>query len=345
MNIHEYEFPRASKALSRRLNRIWLKRHFNNDKNGSHLEEYERLRQEFVEMTQDSFKRLSLEPIVVDATIKTKDLKRLIAKNLPLVVRDFANQWRAVEEWDFNFFIEHYGEIEIPLFNNIQEMVSADYDLRIDKFGSILEAINRGEKEEYPRFLNLINEYPKLQEAVDLNTLKKLRTSPSYIYFFQLFIGYEGSRSKMHSAIDHNFFVQIYGEKQWIIYPCCYNHYLMANIDRAPYFTSDFDFFQQSDHQYQCMQEMPYYEVTLRPGDMLFNPAFFWHDVINLNPSIGLGFRWFNPIDIVKLDLTKTLLTVCAFNPPFWKTRPYRKNGLQYYVDQAKLRARNRSAK
>ena len=33
---------------------------------------------------------------------------------------------------------------------------------------------------------------------------------------------------------------------------------------------------------------LDHYDVTLEPGDVLFNPPFMWHDVINRTPSIAV---------------------------------------------------------
>jgi hypothetical protein len=39
---------------------------------------------------------------------------------------------------------------------------------------------------------------------------------------------------------------------------------------------------------------MDYYETVLEPGDILYSPPYYWHDVINLERSIGLSCRWFS---------------------------------------------------
>jgi hypothetical protein len=110
-----------------------------------------------------------------------------------------------------------------------------------------------------------MNEFPALRKDIDKPRLVKLRKSFSFQQFFQLFIGYQNSRSKMHSGPDHNGFVQIYGEKRWILYPPNFNHYLSTNIDRTPYFTSDFDFYKQDAAYFDCMKSLPYYDFVLYP--------------------------------------------------------------------------------
>ena len=34
--------------------------------------------------------------------------------------------------------------------------------------------------------------------------------------------------------------------------------------------------------------------VILEPGDVLYNPPFFWHQARSIDTNIGVGFRWFS---------------------------------------------------
>lgn len=60
---------------------------------------------------------------------------------------------------------------------------------------------------------------------------------------------------------------------------------------------------------------MPYYDFTLEAGDIFFNPPCWWHHVMNETMSIGIGFRWFEPITSLKASGMQTLLTLLATNP------------------------------
>ena len=40
--------------------------------------------------------------------------------------------------------------------------------------------------------------------------------------------------------------------------------------------------------------------------------------ITNKTNSIGVGFRWFNLKDSLKMSLTQTLLTIFSTNPPIW---------------------------
>ena len=47
------------------------------------------------------------------------------------------------------------------------------------------------------------------------------------------------------------------------------------------------------DWYFPLYQYCPKYEFILEPGDILFNPTWFWHEVDNLkNETIAVAIRW-----------------------------------------------------
>ena len=68
-------------------------------------------------------------------------------------------------------------------------------------------------------------------------------------------------------------------------------------------------------------QHLPVYDSVLEPGDVLFNPAFFWHQVHNLSDSIGVGYRWTDMKQAMRVSKTQTIITMTATNPSVWSLR------------------------
>ena len=73
------------------------------------------------------------------------------------------------------------------------------------------------------------------------------------------------------------------------------------------------------------------WRVVLEPGDILYNPPFFWHEVHNLDTTVGFGYRWFSFNEIIKSSLIKFILTITATNPSIRKAKKLEENFAKVY--------------
>lgn len=108
-----------------------------------------------------------------------------------------------------------------------------------------------------------------------------------------LWLGPEGVVTPLHHDLTNNLFVQVYGKKRFYLASALqadaiYNHhhvYSSATL-RAP------DLEARPE-----MARVQVYEVDLEPGDVLYLPVGWWHEVVGLSDSISLtftAFRWPN---------------------------------------------------
>ena len=131
---------------------------------------------------------------------------------------------------------------------------------------------------------------------------------------FQVFIGGKGSKTSLHCATENNLFTQVFGEKHWYLYPPKNDFFLNPPITKSPYFYSNFNPEKPDYNKFPAARFLTTFECVLRPGDILFNPPLWWHQVKNLNHSIGVGFRWFSPVNSIKASFTETLMTLLLLN-------------------------------
>ena len=59
--------------------------------------------------------------------------------------------------------------------------------------------------------------------------------------------------------------------------------------------------------------------VELEPGDILYNPPYWWHAVKNHSDSIGVGYRWLAPFQSLRTSPIYFNLDLTVTNPPIWK--------------------------
>jgi hypothetical protein len=118
---------------------------------------------------------------------------------------------------------------------------------------------------------------------------------PKTAAFSQLFIGKYGTGTPIHNAQSYNLFYMIDGSKKWyfidpadqcLAYPF-YHNGVPAAFSFCPY-PDEYEKETFPLHPY-C----PYYTATLQPGDILFNPPWWWHAIRNLTEeSVAVATRW-----------------------------------------------------
>jgi len=252
--------------------------------------------------------------------ISDYDLKKhYISRGIPVVMEGRAKDWPCVKKWSPDWLMENYCEDNVSLFDaSTQNMTNVNYNVEETTLKDVLQAMKEGDSSKYSRFNRLLYDHPALVEDFDWKWLYKMRNTISSGKTFQVFIGGKDTRTTLHAASEHNLFTQVFGTKHWFLYPPEYDIVFDPPITRTPYFHSEFDPERPDLNAFPNSKYLQTWECELKAGDVLFNPPSWWHQVTNINDSIGVGFRWFSPVDSFKLSFMQTLLTIFSVNPPIW---------------------------
>ena len=199
----------------------------------------------------------------------------------PVVLRGFASDTEAGRTWTFDGLLERFGQEQVLLTTP-----------ELDGEPGRLDAVE-SEKVYLHNSEVLFRRYPELVDALSLDALAGYSDMrPTYL---QLFLGREGTGTPFHAAANWNWFFNIEGRKSWafvdprhgyLLYP----HNAMgqaAAFALCPYADEyDEDFF-------PAFSYCPIFRVTLEPGDVLFNPPWWWHSVKNESAkTVGVASRW-----------------------------------------------------
>lgn len=259
-------------------------------------------------------------PIDVVDSLSLADFRtRYQRKSMPVVIRGAAKDWVCCRTWSPEMFAERYGDDPVTLLSmSVEQMGHAKFKPLGDTIPlrELIKRLRNGEKDFYWRFSPLMHNHPELQQDFDGDWLKTFREGNSMVSLFQLFMGAGGTNTALHNAPASNLFVQVYGQKHWLIYPPEYNAVFHPPLRRAPYFFSHVNPEYPDEQRFPGFSHLDGYEVTLNPGDVMYIPPYAWHYVTNPTDSIGVGYRWFAPRAALNACLTQTLLTACASNPP-----------------------------
>ena len=274
----------------------------------------ESLRRQLAEVLASQPRDVRLPVPEVEFTNHAEFLRRYRPPCLPVVFRGLARDWQACREWSLDYFGEHYGStpavmVEQPGLAGPNEVGRFE----VTTVGRIVDDIRAG-LTTYLRFSPLMAENPELLEAFDVEWLRAFRPRLSLREAPQFFLGPASTYTPLHCALTVNLFVQVSGRKRWILYPAKQQALVEPVCDRRPYFHSSFHP-ERSAPGFDLAPFATAYEVTLEPGDVLYNPPLVWHTVENLTPTISVGYRFYDLRQGWRSSWLMTLLTFLAPRP------------------------------
>ena len=124
--------------------------------------------------------------------------------------------------------------------------------------------------------------HPELLDSLDLEKIKYYSGEDikNEVHITNLFIGGKDTGSSLHCALTGNFFYNIKGQKLWYLIHPKYTKLLKPLLSRTGLFSvSQLAICVHAKKG--AVLNIPRYEMLLDEGDMLFNPPWYWHAVIN----------------------------------------------------------------
>jgi len=250
--------------------------------------------------------------------------KNYIDKGIPVVAKGAALEWDCCKNWSLDYFSKLYGEKEVTIVGND----TGENSFEVIKLKDVINNLN-SETKKYLRFYPFLTQHPEHVNDFDLNWLRKAKGRWKTWEKFQMFIGGEKSGTPMHNAMASNLFIQVFGSKDWILYPPEVSMIVDPspgkNFHRSAPFKSEdgpFDPFKSEfDPPYHLYENVDAFRVLLEPGDILYNPPHYWHAIQNPTDSIGIGYRWLSTSQSFKTAPFYTILDILAapFNKHIYK--------------------------
>ncbi len=276
------------------------------------------------------FARLRERPAVVTPIERVRDLsaadffERYLEPSVPVILEGAAGKWPCRDNWSLEFFGETYGDtgaVVLPEartttgFSGTREEESvraADFATFIGEMGE--------RKGPYIRFSTIIEDRPELAEQLDMDWTRRRFGRLPIGHRIYTFLGGPSSRTRLHCDMPPNLFVQVDGRKHWILYPPEYRVVIDPLLERSALsYTTNLDVREPFVAGDCISHHLDRYEGELEPGDVLFNPAYFWHDVLNLSETVAVSFRWVSPGIHFRAPWVPQLLDLFSTNPPVWR--------------------------
>jgi len=233
----------------------------------------------------------------VDAIDRRTFFGAFVAKRTPVVIRNLASWWSALE-WDLNYFRSFAGDTKLPVkIGDVSKGVLKDVRLNdyLDSLAEFEIRLRAGEGATAPGYLHdvpFFRLFPILRADVEPFPLQLFPEWywPNWHQYVQYFMGPTGSVTPLHfdTLMTNNLFFQVVGRKRFILIPmeqrgCCYMRgWRWAQFDPSE---PDFAAFPRS------VAVTPT-AVVLEPGEVLYIPPGTLHYVQALSMSISFNIDW-----------------------------------------------------
>jgi len=233
---------------------------------------------------------------------------------IPVVMEGMASDWPCCGKWTFDFFADRYGDEPVVLTDGVVPHVPS-VARRYAMLRDILRS-DAGPLAKYLRFHPMLALHPELTDDFPLQWFETYKHRRSLYSHVQFFIGAKGTATGLHNSQMCNLFVMVHGEKEWALYPTTYTPFMDPQTTRSVYRLSRHN---TGNFIEPGLGRLDGYLVHMRPGDVLWNPPFYWHSVRNLTDTIGVGYRWNDQRLAARQSLCMLLLDFFATDPTWFK--------------------------
>ncbi|MGI5197867.1 cupin-like domain-containing protein [Streptomyces sp. CA-288835] len=203
----------------------------------------------------------------------------------PTVFRAAAATWPAVKEWSFPYLASLDPGLPVQLVAGNRETERTRFTT--STLGSYLSRLTREAPPDdvlaYLKEFDLLKKFPQLR--VDLRSRElfpsgTIRSSATWI-------GPSRAHTGLHCDLLDNLAVQIMGTKRfYLAHP--------GAVKRAGMESRKYDAWARlsligADELAAGQEHGDFFVADLEPGDVLYVPAYWWHEVVNLTPSVLLS--------------------------------------------------------
>ena len=235
-------------------------------------------------------------------------LARHVVPGVPVILTDLVTRWPAFHRWTPDALAERLGDERVEACVGRQAAVDPDpqweplrQELTVRELMARITATTGNDT--YVIAKNAALRRPGLQPLLDDLVLppELFGPSPSPARM-GLWIGPAGTHTPLHHDGDDSMFCQVLGRKRFRLAP----PESLALLDRSRGVYSHWD-----PRDAAALADGPerLLELVLAPGEALFIPAGWWHQVDALDPSISVSildlawpndFGWYRPGSLLR---------------------------------------------
>lgn len=219
--------------------------------------------------------KVSLSPV------KGETYAQCLRINKPVVITGLFSVFPNLAKWDLDYAARKIAEKETVVLQESTEEQSNEWTRILMRTSEYFQRIKNGFKDGpliYMAQQNIDDTHPELIPLIEVDQLLPKNVVRQRI----LWLGPGGTRARLHMDPDDNFFIQLLGVKTFYLFSPDDTPHLYAN---SPFSSSpelsqvkacDIDL---AAHPKAIFAKV--IRVEVKQGEILFLPAYWWHEVVN----------------------------------------------------------------
>lgn len=253
-------------------------------------------------------------------------LEKYYATNTPVILTNMMGNWDAMSLWSPEYLKTKYGNSPVEI--QTKRNSDPNYEINTQQHKQTVKlsqyadmVVNGGETNDYYMVANngnleredlksLLDDIEMFPEFFDASQTKER------VFFW---FGPAGTVTPLHHDPMNLMMAHVYGRKRWRLISPDDTHLLYNNIGVF----SDVDLENPDYEKYPLFKNVRVIETVLEPGEAIFVPVGWWHQVKGLDVSIALSFTNFifpneythqnpniKPIDLAKSQVKSSISIV-----------------------------------
>ncbi len=220
-------------------------------------------------------------------------------KNKPVIITGIASKWKALDQWNVDYLRSTSEDVGLEIIVSKDQSTIGNQEkgwlthrklsMGFHEFLNTIEDSNQLKRyyylqyQKFDKFPHLLNdiEVPAFIPSKDINT--------------RLWIGSGKNITPVHHDTQSNILTQIRGRKQFTLFPPSESSALypfpFRSKNRA---LSPVNLKEPNYEKYPRFKDAHPVEGILEPGEMIFQPVFWWHQVETISDDITISvtFMW-----------------------------------------------------
>ncbi|WP_340202267.1 cupin-like domain-containing protein [Ascidiimonas sp. W6] len=213
----------------------------------------------------------------------------------PVIVKGGIKETRFYKNWSMDYLKQKIGSKRVilnhapsRLYNNaISEIKTMEGTFHEMADRLLHKKVDNGSY--YLAQSSIGQNFPEL--LADLETPAHIKES-DLLLATNMWLGGAGCDSGLHYDFNHNFFLQVIGQKELVLFSPQDSDYLYPSNKEGFQHMSQIALQNVDEKRFPLYAKAEPLSLVVEAGDMVYIPSYWWHNLISLELSLSINYWW-----------------------------------------------------